>query len=59
MDTKFNGMSFPVSEILLLFLLCETKNLLDLLYLFLFLLLGHFFFSTLFTPGAKAYMSNE
>ena len=41
-------------EILLLLLFCETNNLLGLLYLFLFLLLGRFFFSTPFTPGGKA-----
>ena len=44
----------PVLEILLLLLFCETNNLLGLLYLFLFLLLGCFFFSTPFTPGGKA-----
>ena len=49
------GVASPILEILVLLLFCETNNLLDLLYLFLFPLLGRFFFSTPFTPGGKAH----
>ena len=49
------GIAFLVSGILLLLLFSETNNLLGLLYLFLFPLLGRFFFSTSFTPGGKAH----